>query len=730
MNLKEIEAFFDYHPASDADTIILLKKIQQSATVYLWSTAEYEIQKAYDFANQAHDNVLRLSWEPYIIHPLKATLFLMEIKPDIASIQACLLHDVIEDTPITYEDIKWTFGEEVANLCEWLVKVSKIRYKWEERQIETMKKTFLAMAKDLRVLFIKLADRIHNIQTLYFHPQREKQEKIALETMKIYVPIAKKLGLYNYQLYLENGCFKILYPDEFQKIIKYLRKWFWTEYAYVNKWIKKMNALLKKEWLNDFLIRWRLKSPYRIREKMNQKYKTQDFSKIMDMLAFRIITKDITDVYLTLGIIHKYYTPMIHRIKDYIAIPKFNGYKSIHTTILWMFRFPVEIQIRTQEMDNIAEYWVAAHYWYSEHKKSVAIPQNQAQWIKRLKDLVDTYQQNDNKEWFKNELNIEVLNKSTFLYTPKGDIIELARWATVLDFAFHIHTEVWLKFKNALVNREIKPISYVPKNGDVIMIQTRKNKYSASKHRLDYLKTPSAKGHLNRYLKAQNKQIIIKETIQWLNQKLKEYELSQLYAKQDQISKDLSDIEIEKKLIEIADKKSNYTKLIKEHYPHLKDDKQKIIKSEKSENKNRVIIDGNAIFNYQLCPECRPMPGQKIIAKVWRHDIKIHTMKCRALKTAAYSHLLEAHREWEEPNIYTFTITIEFPQKYTNIMQIMQRLSELNIQLEHIAVKNQSDKTTEMIIQSKYKSPAQIDYLIKDLKNSYDLIQIKNRQID
>jgi len=728
MDLKEIDSFFSYEPVFDEDPSILVKRIKDQASQYLDKKSLQEIDKAYIYAKNAHDDVMRLSGEAYIIHPLKATLFLMEIKPDIASIQWCILHDVIEDTPVTYEDIEKDFSKEVANICEWLVKVSKIKYKGEDRQLETIKKTFLAMAKDLRVIFIKLADRIHNIQTLHFHPKKEKQIKIAQETMKIYVPIAKKLWLYHYQIYLENGCFKILHPEEFQKIVKYMRKNFSAEYAYVEKWIKKITTMLKKEWLENFSVKGRLKSPYRTREKSENKYNTKDFSKIMDMLAFRIITKDIADVYLTLGIIHKHYIPMIKRIKDYIAIPKFNGYKSIHTTVLGMFRFPTEIQIRTEEMDSIAEYGVAAHYGYSESKWSVEIPKNQAQWIKKLQDLVNSYKTTDSKESFKNELNIEMLNKSTFLYTPKWDIIELARWWTVLDFAFHIHTEVGLKFKNALVNREIKPISYVPKSGDVIMIQTWKNKYTASKHRVDYLKTSSAKAHLNRHLKLQNRDIVLKKIISDLNKKLKELGLPTLRAKDDKIVKSFTPEELEKKLIEISDKKLSYGKLINIAYPELKEANKKINKKTQK-GESEIIIDGNSIINYQLCPECRPKAGEKVIAKVWRHEIKIHTLTCKALKTTSYANLLEAHRTGEQPNIYHFSLTLHFPKKYTNIMQVMQRISELNIDLQHVWVKNYDDGTTEMIIESQYKSPAQIDYLIKDLQNNSNSIQIKNKHL-
>ncbi|MDO4713522.1 MAG: HD domain-containing protein [bacterium] len=311
---------------------------------------------AYHFTKNAHAGVKRLSGEPYIIHPLKATLFLMELKPDLESIQSCIMHDVIEDTPITYEEIAAEFGEEVANICEGLVKVSKVRYQGEDRHLETIKKTFLAMAKDLRVIFVKLADRIHNIQTLQFHPEEKKRKKIAEETLKIYAPIAKRLGLYHFQLLLENGSFAVLNPDEFHKITSYLKKYFREGEKYTEKGLKMLTSLIKKEGVKNFQVKGRIKSPYRVYEKLSKKYHETDISTVMDLLAFRVITEDIGDCYTVLGIIHKYYIPLIKKIKDYIALPKFNGYKSIHTTVLGMFRFPVEIQIRTQEMDNVAEY--------------------------------------------------------------------------------------------------------------------------------------------------------------------------------------------------------------------------------------------------------------------------------------------------------------------------------------------------------------------------------------
>ena len=365
MDIQELRNFFDYEQVLDPDPQFLLDPILATAREYLGDEGVVGIQKAYNFARDAHKGQVRLSGEPYIVHPVKATQYLMEIRPDLPSIQACLMHDVLEDTPITYDEIAKVFGTEVADLCEGLVKVSSIKYKGEERQIETLKKTFLAMAKDLRVIFIKLVDRVHNIQTLDHHPKPEKRQRIALETLKIYAPLAKKLGIFQYHTLLENGAFKYLYPEAFTQIVTYMKKQFGDE-KYAEKGIKLIKHILDKEGVHYTEVVGRLKSPYRIFQKLDNKYQTNDFSKVLDVLAFRVLTDSVGDCYNVLGIVHNNYTPLINKIKDYIAVPKFNGYKSIHTTVLGMFRFPVEVQIRTEQMNKIAEYGVAAHFAYAE----------------------------------------------------------------------------------------------------------------------------------------------------------------------------------------------------------------------------------------------------------------------------------------------------------------------------------------------------------------------------
>lgn len=733
MDIRQLNEFFEYKPVLDRDPQFIVDEIVFLASKYLSPDKLKEIQKAYEFAKDAHGWSTRLSGELYIIHPLRSTQFLMQIKPDLYSIQSCILHDVIEDTPITYDQIKKEFWDEVANICEGLVKVSKIKYKWEDRQLETLKKTFLAMAQDLRVIFIKLADRIHNIQTLHYHPTAEKRYKIAEETLKIYVPIAKRLGLYYYQLYLENWSFRVLDPLEFDRILVYLKKYLGEWEKYTEKWIKSIKSMLIKEWVTNFEVKWRIKSPYRVYEKLQKKYQTNDLSSVMDFIGYRVITKSVGDCYMVLGIIHKNYTPLIKKIKDYIAVPKFNWYKSIHTTVLWMFRFPVEIQIRTYEMDDIAEFGVAAHFAYSEQNESISVSQQQSQWIKKLKSIVDAYKTSDEKESFKNELNIEVLQKSIFIYTPQWDVVELPSWATVLDFAFSIHSEIGLKFKNALVNREIKPISYIPKNGDVIHINIFRNKYSANKHRLEFLRTPTAKTQLLRFIRLQEKRERLNVSIQWLNRALKSIGLPIYKSEKDQINKIIDENELEKRLLLVFEKKDTYHNIIKFAYPSFFISNKIKPVSIKVEKPNfldsQIIVDNNTFLNCTFCPECKPKTEDKVIAKSSKFGLKIHKMDCKALKTISFDNLLEAHWNGQENNEYKFVLKIKILNKYIWMLDIMSVFSELKFSISELRTRNSENWMEILDIESLVLNPAKIWFLLKDLKKYTGSIDIVRKSI-
>ncbi len=742
MDIKEIDQFFDYQLTFDEEPTFLLDEIITQASNYLPKEQIKEIYHAYYFTKAAHAGVKRLSGEPYIIHPLKATLFLMELKPDLASIQACIMHDVIEDTPITKEQIAAEFNEEVAEICEGLVKVSKVRYQGEDRHLETIKKTFLAMAKDLRVIFVKLADRIHNIQTLQFHPEERKRLKIAEETLKIYVPIAKRLGLYHFQLLLENGSFAVMKPEEFSRILNYLKKYFREGEKYTEKGVKMLTAMLHKEGVQNFEVKGRIKSPYRIHEKLSKKYHETDISTVMDLLAFRVITQNIGDCYMVLGVIHKYYIPLIKKIKDYIAIPKFNGYKSIHTTVLWMFRFPVEIQIRTQEMDDVAEFGVAAHFAYAESNAPTVVSEQQWIWIQKLQKIVADYTDASEKEKFKSQLNIEVLDKTIFIYTPRGDIKELPTGSTVLDFAFSVHSSIGLRFKNAIVNGQIKPISYKLKTWDIVNINTFKNRFVANKHWIEFLRTPSAKNQLLKYLKTIERETRLEEAIEGLNDYLKDLGLPTFRSDKDKIQKLDEPLEVERRILMVLDKQDSYGNIVRAAYPDLlknvveksvikdSDELKEDLKYEiKNLTSSSVVVDNDKHLNCSFCPECQPKSEHKIIAKSTKEGIKIHTMTCKALKTVSFDSLLEAHWAGEESNRYRFSLQVKFSPRELTIVDFLQLFSQFHVPLLEMSIKSREDDEAIVDFTLQIDNPAKIAFVLKDLKKYSLSLEILKKRI-
>jgi len=707
-----------------------------SHATYLDTEEKQQVMRAFYYAKKHHGEVKRLSGEEYIVHPVKVLEFLMEIKPDVASMQTALLHDVIEDTPVTYEDVLEEFWQEVADLCEWLVKVSKVRYKWEQRQLETLKKTFLAMWKDLRVIFIKIADRIHNIQTLHYHPKPEKRQRIAEETLQIYVPIAKRLWLYVYQWYLENGSFKIVDPKEFSRIVQYVRRKYGDVDMYKSKWMELLWQLCSQENITCLQIDGRLKSPHRIRKKLI-KYQTNDIGKIMDILAFRIVSDGVGDCYNMLGIIHKYYTPIFSKMKDYIALPKPNGYKSLHTTVLGMFNFPVEIQVRTKKMDQIANYGVAAHFAYSDANHSVTVSEKQAYWIEKMQEIVKKYQASPDKKDFKDELNIEILQKNIFIYTPKWDIIELPTKSTILDFAFRVHTDIWLKYKSGFVNGRIVPLDHTLKTGDIVDIQTFKNKYSATNGRWKYLHTPSAKAKLNRFIRQQQKDVIFKEVSHTINEKLKDLNLPLLGAKGDLIGRKWKWDEYDRLLLKIRDRQISITKLIKDVYQDtlkdLKTDIEKPIKKSvtwPSTEQRRVIVDIDKDIDVIFCPDCNPKIGKKIIARSAKDWIKIHALSCSAMSTLDYKKLLEAHRKDYDINTYLLRLTLDVFDKPWALIKILNIFEFLTINVKDIHTKeSKKDWVTQVIVDLEFTNPSKMYYTLKELQEKKQLLKVIKKQI-
>jgi len=447
------------------------------------------IVKAFQFASEAHKGQKRRTGEDYIYHTIATAYNLAEMKMDIPSVAAGLLHDVPEDTDFTFEDLKNNFGNEIHYLVKGVTKLGTFKYRGLERYAENLRKMFLAMSQDLRVIIIKLADRIHNMETLE-GVRPEKRLRIAQETLEIYAPLANRLGMFRVKNKLEDLAFPFVYPEEYKWTMKLMAERIKSE----SKYIEEIKKLTQKELVKHHIkfnnIRSRVKSIYSIYQKLLRKGK--DINKIYDLIALRIIVDNIADCYSAMGIIHKKWTPLKGRVKDYIAQPKPNGYKSLHTSVFTDFSKIVEIQIRTIAMDEEAEYGIAAHSQYKE-VGMLGKRKKPPKWLKHLIEIQKTI--TDNTEFVKHIKNDLFLNQ-IFVFTPKGDVIELPENSTPLDFAYYIHTDIGSQCVGSKINNQMAALDTRLKSGDVIEIITDKNRKKPNSDWLNIVATNMAKNKI------------------------------------------------------------------------------------------------------------------------------------------------------------------------------------------------------------------------------------------
>lgn len=452
------------------------------------------LKLAYEFAEKAHHGQKRKAGEPYIQHSLHTAFILASMKADLNTVIAGLLHDVPEDTEYTLDEINKNFGAEIAGLVEGITKLSKIKYRGIERYRESLRKMFLAMARDLRVILIKFADRLHNLRTLDALP-RNKQLRIANETIEIYAPIAGLLGIWRLKWQMEDICFKYINPEEYKKI----------EYKYEvekkverNQYIQKVKNILGEKLSQGNIthkIEGRFKHIYSIYQKMQKK--NRKFDEIYDVFALRIIVPTIADCYKTLGIIHALWKPKTARFKDYIAIAKPNGYRSLHTTVFGINGKATEFQIRTPKMDQEAHYGIAAHWYYKE--KGNSTKESQPRWMQEV--LKIQHQAEDTRDFIK-QIKFDVFHDRIFVFSPKGDVFDLPENSTPIDFAYAVHTEIGNKTTSALINNKIATLDYQLKNGDLVEIIIDKNRKGPNRDWLKFTKTNKARSKIKYYSKS------------------------------------------------------------------------------------------------------------------------------------------------------------------------------------------------------------------------------------
>ncbi|MBI5742614.1 MAG: bifunctional (p)ppGpp synthetase/guanosine-3',5'-bis(diphosphate) 3'-pyrophosphohydrolase [Candidatus Niyogibacteria bacterium] len=460
------------------------------------------VRQAFDFASEAHLDQTRFSGEPYITHPLAVSLKIAALQLDATTIAAALLHDTVEDERSSLKAIRKKFGDEVAFLVDGLTKVKKIRYRGVERQVESMRKMFLALAEDIRVVIIKLMDRLHNMETLASHPKPEKQQRIALETLEIYVPLADRLGMWSVKSELEDLAFKYVYPEEYRWIVEEISKRAPQREQYLQELAPIVRAELKKEGVEPLEIGWRVKGLYSLWKKLQRK--EMDWGRIKDLAALRIIVKDVEACYATLGIVHKLWRPLPGRIKDYIALPKPNGYQSIHTTVFATDGKITEFQIRTPEMHRDAELGIAAHWAWElagKPKSGHTLEHSKFAWVRQLRDWQKEFKSDaDSSQEFLESLKIDFFKNRIFVLTPKGDVIDLPEGATPIDFAYHVHSDIGDAASGAKVNGKMTALSQSLSSGDVVEIIAQKNK-KPSHEWLEFVKTSLARERIRATLK-------------------------------------------------------------------------------------------------------------------------------------------------------------------------------------------------------------------------------------
>ena len=665
---------------------------------------ENVLLKAIDYATKAHEGQKRNSGEEYIIHPLLVAEILVDYGLDECTVAAALLHDVLEDTEKTEKDLLNDFGQEITELVIGVTKLDKINYvSKEQEQAENFRKMLIAMAKDIRILLIKLADRLHNMRSLKFLP-RPRQTAMATETLEIYAKLAGRLGISQIKTELEDLCLKYLDSEKYYTLVELINAKLDERKTLVGKVVSEIDDIIKDSNI-DGEVFGRPKHIYSIYKKM--KDKKLSFAEIYDMIAVRVIVNSIDECYEVLGKIHKKWKPIPGRIKDYIATPKPNLYQALHTTVVTNYGQPFEIQIRTAEMHKTAEYGIAAHWKYKEKRSNTTELDSRLTWLREimewegdLKDSVD----------FLRTIKGDLYSAETLVFTPKGDVISLQSGSNPIDFAYKIHSAIGNKLTGAIVNGKIVPLSYELQTGDVIEIITNAGSKGPSRDWLKLAKTNGAKGKIRQFFKKEMKEDNIKLGKSMLEKEAKRrnFVLSELLNEErtaiifDKLSFQSDDemyasvgygaVRVNQVLLKLIDL---YLKEIEKNTPQ-----EFVTQSPKTNTKDvGILVKGNSGLLLKLAGCCGPVPGDEIIGFISKgRGITVHRMDCPNVKGMEQERLIEA--SWNniaQPNS-TFTVNIQIIAKDRTslLFDVSSTLSGMSIRV--IAINSRIDKTNNVIM--------------------------------
>ena len=722
------------------DIISLVKQKKRWADTKL-------IVKAYNYAKEKHGTQCRKSGEPYIIHPVQVAYILADIGLDEATICAALLHDVVEDTEVTHEDLVRDFGEEIATMVAGVTKLGELRYQasTEERQVENYRKMFLAMGKDIRVIIIKLADRLHNLRTLKYL-RRDRQIANAKETMELYAPLANRLGIYSLKWELEDLAFKYLYPEEYRELVEGIDKKREERLQFIEKIMDDIRGQLKKQKI-EAEVTGRAKHLYSIYRKMKRDNKTLD--QIYDLFALRILVNSVKDCYAALGVVHEMYSPMPGRFKDYIAVPKPNMYQSIHTTLLGEKGTPFEVQIRTWEMHRIAEYGIAAHWAYKEAnygkkgKQVVTVTKDKLAW---LRETLEWQQDMKDPQEFLNTLKTELFEDEVYVFTPKGKILVLPRDATPIDFAYSIHEEIGNHMVGCKINSKMMPIITKLQSGDIVEIMTSDSQKGPSRDWLKFIKTTKAKSKIQSWFKKEQRSENIEKGKDLIDKEIKRIGIShdELF-KQDYINaaldrykfKNLEDMYASVGFGAISQVKIISRMLEEYRKSHKEENIEQKIEELTSKRKTvkpsstGVVVKGidNCLVKLSKC--CNPVPGDNIIGYITKgRGVSVHRTDCVNVKDLLKEEdrIIDVYWYTEKAASYNVDITVFANDRSGLLADVIQVLSNLKTKLMGLNSKATKEHIATIEITIEVENIEELNKVLKELRKVDSVYEVTRKK--
>ncbi len=695
------------------------------------------IEKAYFIAKKFHEGQLRRSGEPYITHPIEVGIILADLHAGPQTLIAALLHDVVEDTSYTLAEVEKAFDKDVRELVDGVTKLSKIHFQSVVTQAENIQKMLLAMAKDIRVVLIKIADRLHNVRTLESMPA-EKQVNIARETLEIYAPIAHRLGIFKIKAELEDIALRYTDQTMYYRVANLIKSKKDEREQSIDSIIAQIQSLMEEHQLVDYSIKGRIKNIFSIYKKMVRDQRA--FEDIYDLLAIRIIVPKIESCYQVLGLIHANYTPIPRRFKDYISVPKPNMYQSLHTTLLAEDGTLFEVQIRTKEMDDIAEYGVAAHWAYKENKayskdkEQFEIAQK-LKWYGELLKISSDEEESEDAEDFVNTVKGDILEANVYVFTPKGEVIELPKGATPIDFAYRIHTDVGHKMVGATVNNRIVTLDYSLKTGDIVSVKTNKNASGPSDAWLKIAKSSHAKHKIKSFLNKEHREDLIELGKQMLDREFTSQKITDTiddaFAKQyfeKNLVQNLEDLylEIGKGLVSVKTVAAKLMGIAPDKEVYLQRQMEKASKQLITHSETGIAVEGLRKPQIKLANCCSPVPGDGVIGFVSKTSgIVTHANFCPNIEALDKKRFIPVEWATKITRKYPVWINITSLQRHDLLGSIVQTINAQSVSIVEVKVNQNQALDSQYLVRIMVNNLEDIQSILVNLKKIKEILNVE-----